>query len=403
MTEGAALLDELVREVRRYVVMTSAQADLVALWIVHTHALDAAEVTPYLHVAGPERRVGKSRLLDVLALYVCKPIPTANVSEAAVFRLVGKESPTLLFDEVDAIFGPKARDHEDLRGLLNAGFQRGAMAWRCVGDGSKQSVESFPVFSCKAFASIGHVLPDTLADRSIRVDLKRKRRDENVDRFRKRDAAEQAAELRDAVASWAERNIDRLAQARPALPDELDDRAQDAWEPLLAIAEVAGGDWPARARQAALELFAGDESEESLGERLLADVHLAFEASGADRLATAELIRLLAADEESPWHDWRGKGKISARAVARMLANYGIRSGTVRVGEETAKGYKREAFEDAWTRYASPKRPCSRHNVTTGISKGIEPYSYPSHDPLCDGYENRLKPAWIQRCDGCDG
>jgi hypothetical protein len=360
VTEASGLLDEIVRELRRYVVMASVQADAVALWILHTHAHDAAEVTPYLWIAGPERRVGKSRLLDVLALYVRKPVPTANVSEAAVFRLVAAAAPTLLFDEIDSVFGPKARDREDLRGLLNAGFQRGAMAWRCVGDGSKQTVESFPVFCPKTFAGIGHVLPDTLADRAIRIDLKRKRRDEPVDRFRKRQTTAQAGELRDAVASWAERSVDRLAELRPELPDELDDRAQDAWEPLLALADLAGGEWPARARAAALELSGEKAAEDdSIGVRLLADCRRVFYSSpaGGEQLATSALTDELAADDEAPWGSWRGDGPITARALAGILRRYEIRPRQLWVAGVNVRGFRRDDFEDAWRRYLPANPP----------------------------------------------
>src|SRR4051794_7858052 len=177
------LLDDLVTFVRRFVVLSGAQADAVALWTLHTHAFDAADVTPYLAITSAEKRSGKTRLLEVLELLVRAPLPTSNISDAALFRAIAELSPTLLFDEVDAIFGPKARDREDLRGMLNAGYRRGAVARR-MGGPKMTTLEAFPVFCAKAFAGIGE-LPDTLRDRSIRLRLERRTREETIERFRR--------------------------------------------------------------------------------------------------------------------------------------------------------------------------------------------------------------------------
>ena len=241
MTVLTDLLDAVELFLRRYVVLSDAQAAAVAVWIVHTHAIDAFEMTPYLAVSSPTKRSGKSRLLEVLALLVQRPLRAAGMTEAALFRsIAGDTPPTLLLDEVDAIFGPKAKEHEDLRALLNAGFARGTPVLRVVGEGSKMTVAPFETFCAKALAGIG-VLPDTVSDRSLVVALKRRSRGEHVQRFRQRDAAADAVELREQLAAWGAEHGDELAEARPVMPDELDDRAQDACEPLLAIADAAGG------------------------------------------------------------------------------------------------------------------------------------------------------------------
>src|SRR5262249_32382041 len=119
---GALLLDDLARFVGRFVVLSKAQVDAIALWIVHTWAIASAEVTAYLWVSSPLKRSGKTLLVhDVLALLVRSPLPTVNISDAALFRVVAEQTPTLLFDEIDAIFGAKAREREDLRGLICGG------------------------------------------------------------------------------------------------------------------------------------------------------------------------------------------------------------------------------------------------------------------------------------------
>jgi hypothetical protein len=300
-------LEAVAKFVRRFVVLSDDQLVALALWIFHSHAFEAADVTPYIHISSPLKRCGKSLLLNnVLRLLVREPLLSVNISDAALFRAIEKLKPTLLLDEIDAIFGPKARDREDLRGMLNAGFERGAKTWRMAG-ANNSTLQGFAVYCPKAFAGIGD-LPDTIADRTIRIRLERRTRDEQIERFRRRDVQEQAEPIRQSVESLAALHVDALAYARPELPDELDDRAQDVWEPLFAIADLAGGGWPARARAAAVAISTGEEREDdSLGVLLLSDIRDVFESNGTTRYPTADLIAELAKIEESPWGDWFGK------------------------------------------------------------------------------------------------
>jgi Protein of unknown function (DUF3631) len=145
-----------------------------------------------------------------------------------------------------------------LRAILNAGNRPGASVARCVGDGAKQSVVDFSVYCPKLLAGIDTGrLPDTISDRAIKLEMKRKTTGEAVERFYLRDVEPIADPLRDRLAAWALSNMQQLADARPELPGELDDRAGEAWEPLFAISDLAGTVWPSRARAAALALSAG--------------------------------------------------------------------------------------------------------------------------------------------------
>lgn len=359
------LLDELARFMRRFVVMSAEQADVIALWIAHTHFIDAAEATPYLHVRSAEKRSGKSRLLEILELLVRHPLPAANISDAALFRTIEERTPTLLLDEVDAIFGSRAREREDLRGLLNAGYRRGAAVYR-MGGPKMTTLETFAVFCPKAFAGIGDGLPDTIVDRAVPITLQRRTRDEPVERFRRRDVTPQAAPLKRAAEEWANQECDRLAEARPELPDELDDRAQDVWEPLLALADNSGGDWPARARRAAVALSgAGGREDDSLTARLLADIYSVFETAPVHRLKTADLIDGLSRIEESPWGDWHGKA-ISAQALSKLLKPFRIKTMPVWVDGQPVRGYKREQFAEAWLRVVGVRSVRSVRSQATG-------------------------------------
>jgi len=350
-----AVLDDVAAFVRRFVVVDQAQADTLALWAAHTYAVAAFDCTPYLAITSPEKRSGKTRLLEVLELVAYKALPAANISDAALFRSIDppakdnkkRPPPTVLLDEVDAVF--KSKEREDLRGLLNAGFRRGAKVRR-MGGSRNTTLETFEVFCPKAFAGIGNCLPDTIVDRSITILLQRKTRDELVERFRRRDVAPLAEMLRDRLADWIEPQTDELHRLRPVLPEELDDRAQDIWEPLLAVAVLAGGDWPARAWKAALELSGnGAREEDSLTERLLRDIYTVWTNEVSPRLRTADLIDLLAEIEESQWGDWKGK-VITPQALSKLLRPHRIKTMPVRVDGETVRGYKREQFADAFSR-----------------------------------------------------
>jgi hypothetical protein len=217
--------------------------------------------------------------------------------------------------------------------------------------GTKRELASFSVFCPKALAGIGE-LPDTIADRSIPIRLKRKAKSESAERFRRRDAEAEAELLYMNASAWAEHAVPPLAEARPDLPDQLDDRAQDAWEPLFAIAELIAGDWPALVRAAALELATGSAiDEDSAGVLLLADIRTVFDERGVDRIASASLAEALHEIEESPWAEWFGK-PITQTAIAKLLKRFEIKPKVIRIGEETPRGYERAWLEDAWERYA---------------------------------------------------
>src|SRR5205814_3546560 len=143
---------------------------------------------------------------------VCNALHTLNISNAALFRAVEQQKPTLLFDEVDAIFGPKASsDHEDLRAMLNSGHRRGAAVYRCVGKKHDQ-LQAFKVFCPVALAGIGD-LPDTVRDRSIIVSLRRRAPDERVHEFRRRRVLPDATALRERMAGWAAERESLLAES----------------------------------------------------------------------------------------------------------------------------------------------------------------------------------------------
>src|SRR5580698_3045215 len=251
-SDGPAILAQLHDVITRYVILPSADAAVaVALWIAATHAQPAWAHAPRLVIRGPVKRCGKSRLLDIVEGTCHAPLITVNASPAAVYRAIGGEvTPTLLVDEADTIFGGKnAEANEDLRGLLNAGHQRNRPAIRW--DTNTRSLETIPTFAMAALAGIG-AMPDTIEDRAIVIRMRRRAPGEHVAPFRHKRDRPALPTLAAALAGWAAAHLAELEKAEPPMP--LEDRAADTWEPLIAVADLAGGTWPGLARHAAVVL-----------------------------------------------------------------------------------------------------------------------------------------------------
>jgi hypothetical protein len=347
----AELLDALHAALVRYVIFPSPEAaDAVALWIAVTHTLPAFQHAPRLAINSPEKRCGKSRLLDVVAGTCHRPLMSVNATVAAIFRSIGDEHPpTLLVDEADTMFGTKkvAEQNEDFRGLLNAGHQRGRPALRCVGP--NQTPTEFPSFAMAALAGIGG-LPDTITDRAVNITMRRRRADEHVAQFRTRRDGPILAALQERLAEWSRSSMFQLGEAAPTMPVE--DRAADTWEPLVAVADLVGGRWPERARAACIQLTgetdAADE-EGSLNTRLLSDVRATFSSRMASFLSSAELVTALKRVEESPWDDF----DFNARKLALRLNHFGIKP--EHNAAKTVRGYRLDKLHDAFTRYLRPE------------------------------------------------
>ncbi len=346
--DGATLLDEIVSTLRRYVVLPEPAARAVALWVVHTFALAAADVSPILALTSPTKRCGKTTLLDICGALVCRPLGTANISAAALFRIVEILQPTFLIDEADTFL----RAHEELRGIINAGNTRGARVVRTVGDDHEP--REFAVFCPKAIAAIG-TLPDTIADRAILIRLERRAPGETVERLRRRSIAADLLPLRRRATRWAEDHIEPLRAADPTVPDALNDRAADGWHPLLAIADAAGGEWAETARRAAVSLAGGDDTEAGGDSKmlLLADMKDIF--GEREAVASAEIVAALVGLQDRSWAEWgRLQKPLTPNVLARLLKPFGVRPCQVRIGAQNVHAYKREALARAWERYLRP-------------------------------------------------
>ena len=244
--DGAELLADVHAFLGRFVAYPSDHAHVAhTLWIAHAHAMEAWDSTPRIAFLSPEPGSGKTRALEVSEILVPNPVEAVNVTPAYLFRKVGAEEgpPTILYDEIDTVFGPKAKDNEEIRGLLNAGHRRGAVAGRCVVRGKTVETEEIPAYCAVALAGLGW-LPDTLMSSAIVIRMRRRAPSETVEPYRRRDEIDEGHELRGRLAGWAAAKGKILYAARPALPAGIEDRNADVWEALFAIADAAGGDWP---------------------------------------------------------------------------------------------------------------------------------------------------------------
>ncbi|MGH3811600.1 MAG: DUF3631 domain-containing protein, partial [Pseudonocardiaceae bacterium] len=370
---GTDLLHQVRDALARYVILPSDEAAVgVVLWIAATHAVPAWGHAPRLVIRAPEKRCGKSRLLDLVEAMCHRPLMTVNASPSAVYRSIGLASndpPTLLMDEADAVFGPKAAgEHEDLRGLLNAGHQRGRPAIRY--DAGSRRVERIDTFAMAALAGIG-AMPDTIEDRALVIRMRRRAQGETVAPYRVRRDGPALHDLRARLNHWARSNADDLTAAVPVMPVE--DRDADTWEPLITVADLAAGGWPDLARDAALVLSEAKQASGILTTQalLLADCRTAF--GDADALPSTDLLDRLKADPEAPWATW-GHNGLTAVKLGHLLREFDITSRNLRLPSGQAKGYLRTDFIDAWHRYcptlrggepSQPSQP-SQNDVSAG-------------------------------------
>jgi hypothetical protein len=340
------LLSDSYDLVRTYLVISEAQCVIIALWVVHTYYIDAFDRTPYLHISSAEKRSGKTLLLEILAQLVYNPWFTSNASTAAIARKIAGARPTVLIDESDTFLLGTGERADLLRGILNAGFAKNGTYSRVCSGGE---VVDLSVFSAKVIAGL-ESLPDTVADRSIPIKMKRATVEEQRRRYDRHEVEHVASGLRVQLLTHTEGSAP--AFLRPALIEQLNDRQNDIVEPLMAIANLAGGTWPEKARAALLELFATDAEEYlNTGTQLLADIRDIFDEAGVEVIQTKELIRQLRQREESPWSDYHHGKALTAYALAHILKPYKIQTRVWWEVGRTVRGYQRRDFDDAWSRY----------------------------------------------------
>jgi len=344
-------LREIVDALNRYVVTPKHTPEAAALWLLNTYVHDASYHSPMILITSPEKRCGKSTMLSLLYVMSNKGLLAANISPAAVYRVIEQWQPTLLIDEADTFL----KQNDDMAGVINSGHTKTtARVLRCDGDANE--VKAFSTWCPKAIAGIGSQR-DTLEDRSICIPLRRKLDGEQVERLRL--DRNDFDNIKRKCVRWAEDNYQSVHVSDPATPKGLHDRAADNWTPLFAIADLC--DWRDTATLAALALSGADESE-SIDTLLLKDIQAIYKEQGLERLASQRLCDLLASIDDRPWGEWSKGRAITTNRLAGRLKMFGIHSKSMRLqAGELLKGYELAAFYDAFSRYCNSKR----NNVTT--------------------------------------
>jgi len=401
--DGAVLVQSLTAIIKRFMILPLGAALTIALWILRTFIFDSFGINPILSIRSPVMGCGKTTLINLIMMFVLKALATSNATPASVFRLIEKYHPTLLMDEMDSF----KDSHEGFRGILNSCHnKRTAKVIRNVGDDHEP--REFSTWTPVVLASIGKTY-DTVDDRSLRIDLQKKAKDEGAEDFPQQgddyDALEaETTIIRSQCLRWTHDNLDAIVNARVQKLEGLSSRANDNWYSLLAVASIVGAKCLEDAVTAAKAISSLGTEDPTAKTQLLIDIQELFKSRKADKLSSKDICESLAEMDERPWATWRKGKPISTNQLARLLKDFGVTSQTIRPKvEPTIKGYCKDHFEAAWGRYCvSPLEngDLKRHNVTNPMDKGQTTDFQNVTNPPCDVSENGTLANAGAGCDG---
>lgn len=389
--DGCALLDTLLTVLKRFLVLPPGAPEAIVLWILRTFAFDLFTINPRLIISSPEKQCGKSTLMGLLIMLLPKPLPTSNITPASIFRVIDKCQPSLLIDEMDSF----QHIHEELRGILNSGHMKKlAYVIRTVGDDNEP--RQFSTWAPMALAAIGK-FPDTLEDRSLKINLQRKKKNDPVKPLPETgpelDALEAELEpLKRQCVRWVQDHMQAIVTAKPTPIDELSSRGRNNWYSLLSLANVIGGEWPEKVRLAAV-LISGEKADsQTIGVQLLADIYEVFETKKKEKIPSKDLCEYLKDLEERPWATWSKGFPISQNQLARKLKGFGISSkGLRQPDDKVVRGYDKDNFLEVWERYCvSPSgNPVSKcDSATTPMNTGQTPVFQGATEASCSTLDN---------------
>ena len=392
--EGQQLLNDISEVIKSHIVLDSHSRNACSFWVLLTYTYDAFRILPMLGVTSPEKRCGKTTLLEVIEGLIDKPLLASNISPSAFYRSIEKHQPCLLVDEADTFI----KNNDELRGIINSGHTRRS-AFVVRTNPETLETEKFSTWCPKIISMIGDQ-PGTNGDRSIRIRMKRKAPGEKTGKVGL-DFYDQHLTIRRKSARWAKDHFKALAGSEPDMPNVGNDRATDNWTPLIAIADLVGGNWPTLARTAMLSLEKASDGE-TAREQLLKDIKEIFNGHD-DKIFSKILVGKLVVLEDRPWADWRKGKPLTQNALARLLKPFEISSKSVRINDKTAKGYSLKQFEDAFQRYLAH---------TTGHVSPIQSVTTSQINDINGSHENqsvtqekdvtllnRRKPPSTKDCD----
>ena len=390
---GCELLDALAGEFRRFLVLPPHGDTLLALWTLHSYSWQSCEYSPIVAITSPVRTCGKSRVLDVLEKIACNAFRTGNMSEAVLFRVLDSRQPTVLIDEFDTI--PEDR-RDALANILKHGFHRSGKVHRVEGEGTKEVVE-FLVFGPKALACIKLTTLDAATvSRCINLRMQRKKPNVKVERLRRYDATDWVRKC----IRWTRDHLSEIEAGVAAMPDALGDREQDIYEPLFVLANLAGGEWPQRVTNAALALSGQSMDANPEGSiQVLGAIRAYFVETDRAKVFSSALVKWLNEEADSTLATWNNGKGIRQAEIRRLLKEFDIQPRTVRIGDETQKGYDRAWFEEAFAAYLADPQTENSHTVTKPVGIGDSHGLAPVTPGECDRTKNTVSTNKDAGCD----
>ncbi len=375
--DGVALANEIKGMLETYLYLPNGASTAITIWIMHTYGTECFDFTPRLYISSPMPGCGKSTLITLVEKLSYHALLLSNITAASMFRIISEYKPTLLIDEADTFL----KNNEELRGIINAGYQRGGTVSRVETINKRQTVCLFPCYGACAIAGIGGT-HKTIQDRSVNVIMVRKTSADKIERMRTRNIAKQAEEIRSKCMRFMFDNAYELSIARPPMPDFLGDRGADIWEPLFAIAQVISADLLTEITTACKHLQHSQENddESSIRFQLLGDIRSIFESHPwATCISSTDLVGELIKIEESPWAEYGFGRGLNPHSLAKQLKFFGIYPRQIR-GEGTRnRSYFKDNFQDAFDRYlpqsseqaAAPAHAEVRHNGTIKTNEEV--------------------------------
>ncbi len=361
--DGNVVALEIVNLLRRHTVQPTMGYEAIALWCIGSYVFDAFRIFPRLCLYSPQKRCGKTTTLEVIEAVARRSLIGSSITASVLFRAIESWRPTILADEADTwIHGD-----EELRGIINSGHnRRTARVYRTEEVNGTRIPVAFSTWAPLALAMI-NTPPDTILDRSIVVSLRRRAKHERVHKV-PASLFDDNLTRRRKLARWAEDNDVALRRSQPVMPNIANDRAQDNWHSMFAIAELLGGDWPELVGKAMRTLEGAKPDDEDIAAMLLSDIQDIFSDWRHDNIFSQDLVDALVDLDSRPWCEWRGGQPMTKNSLSKLLKPYRIISGTVRVGHATQKGYRISAFSDVFARYISPVQNVTTSQATAGVA-----------------------------------
>jgi hypothetical protein len=334
--DGKELLKELEALVCKHIYISPDYALAAVLWCIWTYLVSENFVTkaPHLGITGASWRVGKTRLLDLLELLVWKAFGVGRLSEAALYRLIAQEAPTLLMDE----FHKLLLKYPNLLDLMLTAYDRGKKV--VLFNSETHAIDQFSCWSAKAITFLGSLDPQ-LRDRIIEIFLERKPKGEK--RAKLRETPVEVFEiLRRKILRWVTDNLDKIKAFKTVDLDVGNDRATDNWEFLLAIANAIGKECFDRAFRIAVKHESEGYDDDTVGPSVLKGLRDIFKDKCDDLgrnfddpkidlvLPLTYLCDELNKDELAPWADHvtpSGAKGITPHKLSKVLGKSGYRVG----------------------------------------------------------------------------